>query len=243
MGESSRRLAGTRRAHRGGGNPPPRNGWNATGRWRGSSRRPREAVEAKENEVNGCERERSACEAEAGRERAARDEFRLEWNAVLARPRRGCRAARRVRLRGRTGRLHPSPRGRSGPLAGTPRGHRAAARAPRPHQPRGGLRARDRVRTKAVPRCPARRPHGCARDARGRHPQDRPGDPGPGSRTRSSGSGRGLEAIFPRLFGGGNAYLELTGDDLLDTGVTVMAPAPRASATRASTSCRGAKRP
>ncbi|HEY0635071.1 MAG TPA: chromosome segregation protein SMC, partial [Gammaproteobacteria bacterium] len=31
---------------------------------------------------------------------------------------------------------------------------------------------------------------------------------------------------FPRLFGGGHAYLELTGEDLLDTGVTVMARPP-----------------
>jgi chromosome segregation protein len=36
----------------------------------------------------------------------------------------------------------------------------------------------------------------------------------------------GLQANFPRLFGGGHAYLELTGDDLLDTGVTVMARPP-----------------
>ncbi len=36
----------------------------------------------------------------------------------------------------------------------------------------------------------------------------------------------GLKAFFPRLFGGGEAYLELTGDDLLDTGVTIMARPP-----------------
>ena len=36
----------------------------------------------------------------------------------------------------------------------------------------------------------------------------------------------GLQEMFPRLFGGGQAYLELTGDDLLDTGVTVMARPP-----------------
>jgi chromosome segregation protein len=36
----------------------------------------------------------------------------------------------------------------------------------------------------------------------------------------------GLQALFPRLFGGGHAYLELTGEDLLDTGVTVMARPP-----------------
>ena len=31
---------------------------------------------------------------------------------------------------------------------------------------------------------------------------------------------------FPKLFGGGEAYLELTGDDLLETGVRVMARPP-----------------
>jgi chromosome segregation protein len=36
----------------------------------------------------------------------------------------------------------------------------------------------------------------------------------------------GLKANFPRLFGGGHAYLELTGEDLLDAGVTVMARPP-----------------
>ena len=36
----------------------------------------------------------------------------------------------------------------------------------------------------------------------------------------------GIKRLFPRLFGGGHAYLELTGDDLLDAGVTVMARPP-----------------
>ena len=36
----------------------------------------------------------------------------------------------------------------------------------------------------------------------------------------------GLQALFPKVFGGGHAYLELTGDDLLDTGVTIMARPP-----------------
>ncbi len=35
-----------------------------------------------------------------------------------------------------------------------------------------------------------------------------------------------LQALFPKLFGGGHAYLALTGDDLLDTGVTIMAQPP-----------------
>ncbi len=36
----------------------------------------------------------------------------------------------------------------------------------------------------------------------------------------------GLARLFPRLFGGGHAYLELEGDDLLSSGVTVMARPP-----------------
>ncbi len=41
----------------------------------------------------------------------------------------------------------------------------------------------------------------------------------------------GLQELFPRLFGGGTAYLELTGEDLLDAGVAIMArpPGKRAS--------------
>ncbi len=37
---------------------------------------------------------------------------------------------------------------------------------------------------------------------------------------------QGLQQLFPRVFGGGHAYLELTGEDLLDTGVTIMARPP-----------------
>lgn len=36
----------------------------------------------------------------------------------------------------------------------------------------------------------------------------------------------GVQELFPRLFGGGHAYLELTGDDLLNTGVAIMARPP-----------------
>ena len=36
----------------------------------------------------------------------------------------------------------------------------------------------------------------------------------------------GFQRLFPKLFGGGHAYLELTGDDLLSAGVTVMARPP-----------------
>ncbi len=36
----------------------------------------------------------------------------------------------------------------------------------------------------------------------------------------------GVQQLFPRLFGGGHAYLELTGEDLLTTGVAIMARPP-----------------
>ncbi|REL29966.1 chromosome segregation protein SMC [Thalassotalea euphylliae] len=37
---------------------------------------------------------------------------------------------------------------------------------------------------------------------------------------------QGFSALFPKVFGGGQAYLALTSDDLLDTGVTIMARPP-----------------
>ncbi|GAA0296391.1 chromosome segregation protein SMC [Psychrosphaera haliotis] len=36
----------------------------------------------------------------------------------------------------------------------------------------------------------------------------------------------GLQTLFPKVFGGGAAYLELTGEDLLETGVSIMARPP-----------------
>jgi chromosome segregation protein len=40
------------------------------------------------------------------------------------------------------------------------------------------------------------------------------------------GVNKGIQELFPKLFGGGHAYLELTGDDLLTTGVSIMARPP-----------------
>jgi chromosome segregation protein len=37
---------------------------------------------------------------------------------------------------------------------------------------------------------------------------------------------KGMQELFPRLFGGGHGYLELTGEDLLTTGVSIMARPP-----------------
>lgn len=36
----------------------------------------------------------------------------------------------------------------------------------------------------------------------------------------------GLQELFPKVFGGGSAYLELTGEDMLDTGIAIMARPP-----------------
>jgi chromosome segregation protein len=37
---------------------------------------------------------------------------------------------------------------------------------------------------------------------------------------------QGLQALFPKVFGGGQAYLALTSDELLESGVTIMAQPP-----------------
>ena len=37
---------------------------------------------------------------------------------------------------------------------------------------------------------------------------------------------KGLQELFPKVFGGGHAYLDMTGEDLLDTGVAIMARPP-----------------
>jgi chromosome segregation protein len=51
----------------------------------------------------------------------------------------------------------------------------------------------------------------------------------------------GLQELFPRLFGGGHAYLELTGDDLLSTGVAIMARPPGKRVTSISLLSGGEK--
>ena len=51
----------------------------------------------------------------------------------------------------------------------------------------------------------------------------------------------GLGELFPRLFGGGHAYLELTGEDLLDTGVVIMARPPGKRVTTISLLSGGEK--
>ena len=51
----------------------------------------------------------------------------------------------------------------------------------------------------------------------------------------------GLQELYPRLFGGGHAYLELTGEDLLDTGVAIMARPPGKRVTNISLLSGGEK--
>lgn len=45
-------------------------------------------------------------------------------------------------------------------------------------------------------------------------------------RTTFEAVNSGLQELFPKVFGGGSAYLDLTDDDLLETGVTIMARPP-----------------
>jgi chromosome segregation protein len=52
---------------------------------------------------------------------------------------------------------------------------------------------------------------------------------------------QGLGELFPRLFGGGHSYLELTGEDLLDTGVSIMARPPGKRVTNISLLSGGEK--
>ena len=58
------------------------------------------------------------------------------------------------------------------------------------------------------------------------HAAHRPRDPQRASRTPSTASTSVCEDKFPRLFGGGHAYLELVGEDPLAAGVAVMARPP-----------------
>ena len=51
----------------------------------------------------------------------------------------------------------------------------------------------------------------------------------------------GLQDLFPRLFGGGHAYLELTGENLLDSGVSIMARPPGKRVTNISLLSGGEK--
>ena len=185
----------------------------------------REAVEAKENEVNGCERERSAREAEVGRERAARDELRLEWNAVLAR--RDAVAEQLAESGFEVDRVVSAL-----PPEADPEGWQERLAAIERRLERLGpinLAAVSELETESERKRYLDAQHADLADALATlEDAIRKIDRETRARFKDTFErvGRGLEAIFPRLFGGGNAYLELTGDDLLDTGVTVMARPP-----------------
>ena len=51
-----------------------------------------------------------------------------------------------------------------------------------------------------------------------------------------------FQQLFPKVFGGGHAYLEMTGEDLLDTGVSLMAR-HRVNVIPVSTCCQVEKKP
>ena len=185
----------------------------------------REAVEERENEVKERERERSACEAEMGRERSARDELRLAWNAVLAR--RDAVAEQLAEAGFEAGQVVPTLPSEADPdawqerLSGIERRldrlgpiNLAAVAEFETESERKRYfdsQCADLVDALATLQDAIRK---IDRETRARF------------KDTFERVGRGLEEIFPRLFGGGNAYLELTGDDLLDTGVTVMARPP-----------------
>ena len=185
----------------------------------------REAVEAGENEVRERDRERSACEAGTGREQSARDELRLAWNAVLAR--RDAVAEQLAESGFEAGQVVSTLPPDAGPdvwqerLAGIERrlerlgpiNLAAVSELETESERKRYLDSQqaDLVDALATLEDAIRK---IDRETRARF------------KDTFDRVGRGLGAIFPRLFGGGNACLELTGDDLLDTGVTVMARPP-----------------
>ena len=185
----------------------------------------REAVEAGENEVKAHERERSVCEAETGREQSARDELRLAWNAGLAR--RDAVAEQLAELGFEAGRVVSTLPPDAVPdvwqerLAGLER--RLDRLGPI------NLAAVSELETESERKRYLDSQHDDLADALATL-EDAIRKIDRETRVRFKDTfervGSGLEAIFPRLFGGGNACLELTGDDLLDTGVTVMARPP-----------------
>ena len=185
----------------------------------------RGAVEARENEVKERDRERSACEAEAGREQSARDELRLARSAVLAR--RDAAAEQLAELGFEAGEVASALPPEADPDVWQER----LARVERSLARLGpiNLAAVSEFETESERKRYLDSQHGDLVDALATlEDAIRKIDRETRARFKDTFErvGRGLEAIFPRLFGGGNASLELTGEDLLDTGVTVMARPP-----------------
>jgi chromosome segregation protein len=127
------------------------------------------------------------------------------------------------------------------------RAARRADRAARTDQPGVDRRVEGTDRAQGLPGCTAGRSERRAEHARECDPRST-AKPVPASRKPSIGS-IGMQELFPRLFGGGHAYLELESDDLLEAGVTVMArpPGKRISTIqshvrrRKGPDCRGAR--
>ena len=185
----------------------------------------RDAVEAGENEVKERERERSVREAETGHERSARDELRLAWNAVLAR--RDAVAEQLAEAGFEVGKVVSTL-----PPEADPEVWQERLTAIERRLERLGpinLAAVSEFETESERKRYLDSQHADLVDALATlEDAIRKIDRETRARFKDTFErvGRGLEQIFPRLFGGGNAYLELTGDDLLDTGVTVMARPP-----------------
>ena len=224
MGESSRRLAGIDEPIVEADNQL-RERLDNHRRVEAALAKAREAVEAGENEVKERERERSAREAETGHERSARDEFRLAWNAVLA---RRDAIAEQLAEAGFEAREVVSNLPADADADGWQERLTAIERRVERLGPIN-LAAVSEFETESERKQYLDSQHADLVDALGTlEDAIRKIDRETRARFKDTFErvGRGLEQIFPRLFGGGNAYLELTGEDLLDTGVTVMARPP-----------------
>ena len=194
----------------------------------------------RENDVKERERERGAREAETGRERSARDELRLAWNATLAR--RDAVAEQLAEAGFEAAKVVSTLPSEADPGAWQERLTAIERRLERLGPI--NLAAVSEFETESERKQYLDSQHADLSDALATlEDAIRKIDRETRARFKDTFEqvGRGLEAIFPRLFGGGSAYLELTGDDLLDTGVTVMARPPE-SETRASSSSPGARR-
>jgi chromosome segregation protein len=139
------------------------------------------------------------------------------------------RAIVRSDRRGRTGAGHRAgvAAGRSR-LRGLVEGDRRHGREAAPAgagQPRRHLRIRRAEGTQDLPGCPGRGLVRSPEHPRVRDQQDRQETRGRFKETFDRVNA-GVQELYPRLFGGGHAYLELTGEDLLDTGVSIMARPP-----------------
>ncbi|MFO1340329.1 MAG: hypothetical protein U1F53_19230 [Burkholderiaceae bacterium] len=132
------------------------------------------------------------------------------------------------RRRGRPGRAGTDHRRRQGQAVGPARRdrpHQPRDRGPRRGEPGGAGRADGGTRAQDLPRRAERRPERRDQHAGRRDPQDRPGNRDL-LMTTFNQVNEGFGRMFPSLFGGGQARLIMTGDEVLDAGVQVMAQPP-----------------